>query len=64
MFLFKLLPIKLMCFLGGVTYRLSCAMRHNGAQGWGVIANDVLKMRTVTEFQRLCPAAADYVLCR
>ena len=25
--------------------------RHNDARGWGVIANDVLKMRKVIEFQ-------------
>ena len=38
--------------------RFSYAMRHNDARGWGIIANDVLKMRKVIEFQSICPATA------
>ena len=30
--------------------------------GWGVIANEISKMRKVIEFQSLCPATAH--LCR
>ena len=37
-------------------------MRHNDARGWRVIANDVLKMRKIIEFQSLCHAGAH--LCR
>ena len=38
--------------------RFSYAMRHNDARGWGIIANDVLKMRKAIEFQSICPATA------
>ena len=38
--------------------RFSYAMRHNDARGWGIITNDVLKMRKAIEFQSICPATA------
>ena len=36
---------------GWVTYWFSYAMRHNDVREWEVIANDILKMRKVIEFQ-------------
>ena len=56
-----------------MTYRLSSAMRHNDAGGWGVIANDVLKKKKsdrISKFMNchllqnsfLCPTTAH--LCR
>ena len=38
------------------SYRFSYAMRHTDARGWGIITNNVLKMRRVIESQSLYPA--------
>ena len=35
------------------THRFSYAKRHNGACRWGVIANDILKVGKLIEFQSL-----------
>ena len=40
--------------LRGETHRFSYAKRHNGARRWGVIANDILKVGKLIEFQSLC----------